>query len=59
MNIFELTDGALIMFSLRPSPMLSCSGSPFTFVNGSTAIDGLSGRGYAILSAEACSIDGR
>jgi hypothetical protein len=31
--------------STMPSAKYSCSGSPLMFANGSTAIDGLSGRG--------------
>ncbi len=52
-NISEQTDNALIMFSLIPSPMYSCAGSPLMFVNDRTAMEGLSGNGNAILSTVA------
>src|SRR3954465_15229537 len=41
------------MSSTTPSAKYSCSGSPLMFWNGSTAIDGLSGRGSATVSLPA------
>src|SRR6476659_3212690 len=38
-------DSAEISSSAMPSAKYSCSGSPLMFVNGSTAIEGLSGSG--------------
>src|SRR6266403_1711671 len=38
-------DKEVMMSSAIPSAKYSCSGSPLMFVNGSTAIEGLSGRG--------------
>src|SRR5258708_22905841 len=38
-------DKAVMMSSAIPSAKYSCSGSPLMLVNGSTAIEGLSGRG--------------
>jgi hypothetical protein len=39
---------AVMMSSTRPSAKYSCSGSPLMLVNGSTAIDGLSGSGSGL-----------
>src|SRR5262249_42431500 len=40
-----MRESAVIISSTIPSAKYSCSGSPLIFWNGSTAIDGLSGRG--------------
>ena len=45
-----------MMSSVMASQRNSCFGSPLMFTNGSTAIDGLSGRGYFIRSTDATSI---
>src|SRR5262249_48373947 len=41
----RMRDSAVMISSTIPSAKYSCSGSPLIFWNGSTAIDGLSGRG--------------
>jgi hypothetical protein len=41
-------ESAVMMSSATPSAKNSCSGSPLMFWNGSTAIDGLSGRESAV-----------
>ena len=38
-------DNAVMMSSTMPSAKYSCSGSPLKFWNGSTAIEGRSGKG--------------
>ena len=38
-------DSAVMMSSTTPSAKYSCSGSPLMFVNGRTAMEGLSGSG--------------
>jgi hypothetical protein len=43
----RIRDSAVMISSTMPSAKYSCSGSPLIFVNGSTAIDGLSGSGSA------------
>jgi len=40
----RMRDNAVMISSTMPSTKYSCSGSPDMFWNGSTAIDGLSGR---------------
>ena len=49
----ETREIAPMMLSVIPSARNSCSGSPLRFLNGNTAMDGLSGNGYAIFSTEA------
>ncbi len=44
-------DSAVMMSSTIPSAKYSCSGSPDIFWNGSTAIEGLSGRASAALAS--------
>ena len=39
---------AVMMSSTKPSAKYSCSGSPLRLVNGSTAIEGLSGSGKGV-----------
>jgi hypothetical protein len=39
-----MRDRAVMISSTMPSAKYSCSGSPLMFWNGSTAIDGLSGK---------------
>ena len=39
-----MRDSAVVMSSTRPSTKYSCSTSPLMFWNGSTAMEGLSGR---------------
>jgi hypothetical protein len=43
----RMRESAVMISSTMPSAKYSCSGSPLMFWNGSTAIDGLSGRGRA------------
>src|SRR5271168_4674416 len=40
----RMRESAVMISSTMPSTKYSCSGSPLMFWNGSTAIDGLSGR---------------
>jgi hypothetical protein len=47
----RMRDSAVMISSTMPSTKYSCSGSPDMFWNGSTAIDGLSGRGSAAAGA--------
>ena len=47
-NSCRKRDRAVMISSTIPSAKYSCSGSPLIFSNGSTAIDGLSGRGNGI-----------
>src|SRR5258708_12513482 len=42
-----MRESAVMISSTMPSTKYSCSGSPLMFWNGSTAIDGLSGKGNA------------
>src|SRR5262249_2774753 len=49
-------ESAVMISSTMPSAKYSCSGSPLMFAKGSTAIDGLSGRGGL---APGCGIAGR
>ena len=44
-NSERLRESSVMMSSAMPSEKYSCSGSPLKFANGSTAIDGLSGKG--------------
>ena len=39
---------AVMMSSTKPSAKYSCSGSPLMFVNGRTAMEGLSGSGKGL-----------
>src|SRR5210317_693651 len=52
----EILDRPVIICSVIPSLKYSCSGSPLRLLNGSTAMEGLSGRGNAIFSTEATSV---
>jgi hypothetical protein len=40
---FEWPGAVEAVIATKPSAKYSCSGSPLTLINGSTAIDGLSG----------------
>src|SRR4030067_3561084 len=57
-NSLGILESPVMIFSVMPSLKYSCSFSPLMFVNGSTAIEGLSGSGYAIFLTEATSIAG-
>jgi hypothetical protein len=46
-NISGILQRAVMMLSQIPSAIYSCPGSPLMFTKGSTAIEGLSGSGYA------------
>ena len=52
----EIFERSVMIFSVIPSLKYSCFGSSLMFTKGSTAMDGLSGKGYAIFSIEAGSI---
>jgi hypothetical protein len=43
-EVVRLRESAVMISSTMPSAKYSCSGSPPIFVNGNTAIDGLSGK---------------
>ena len=56
--ISGILERAMIIFSVIPSAMFSCSGSPLILTKGRTAMEGLSGSWNAIFSTEAGSIGG-
>ena len=51
-------DSSVMMSSVMPSVKYSCSGSPLMFWNGSTAIDGLSGKRERYVAAAASAVVG-
>ena len=51
-------DKSVIKSSVMPSTKYSCAGSSDMLVKGSTAMDGLSGKGKAIFSTDAGSVSG-